>query len=75
MDNSNGNGYIRLNGNKGIWVLESVIELLHACGIKIKLDMDMEKNTNFIKPGDFSLTEDSHRLHGNDLQNHGEERR
>ena len=47
MDN---NGYIKLNGDKGLWTLEEVIELLHFNSIKVKVIIGA-------KPGDRELDE------------------
>jgi len=38
------NEYIKVSGFKGIWTLESVIELLQACNIKVNIFMGIKEN-------------------------------
>jgi hypothetical protein len=36
---NNGNGYVEVNGLKGIWTLNEVVGLLQSHGLKVKISM------------------------------------
>ncbi len=37
MNSEQNNGYVRLNGRKGIYTMEEVINLLHDHGLKVRV--------------------------------------
>jgi hypothetical protein len=39
VENNNGNGYVVLNGMKGIYTMEEVVELLHLHNLKVKISL------------------------------------
>lgn len=55
------NGYIELNGMKGIWTLNEIIDLLQAHNLRIKVVM--------------SPKDSQHQSRANELSTRGEDRR
>lgn len=52
MDSRGNNGYITLNGFKGVWTLEEVVELLHQAGLKVKITMSTKEEDRLIERED-----------------------
>lgn len=45
----NGNGFLILNGMKGVWLLDELVNLLSLSGVKFKISMGL-KQKDFILP-------------------------
>jgi len=58
MDN---NGYIKLNGFKGIWTLESVVKLLQACEIKVNVSMGIKEDFILLEKDNERIEQTTHR--------------
>jgi hypothetical protein len=54
MDSQEDNGYVKISGFKGMWTLDEVIELLHQCGLKVKVSMYTKEDDRLISRDDSS---------------------
>jgi hypothetical protein len=75
LDSGNGNGHVvTINGCKGIWTLESVINLLNACNVKYRIAITgINLQDDFVKLP--STEADEHPISCEESANMVEERR